>query len=124
VEVLLDTGATGALALSEATARAAGLMDGRPLRTGQSVTLGGVSEDGMVRASRVEFAGHAIDDLEVQIYRPEANSPAPAGLLGLGVLSRFHLGLDLPGARAFLIGSQQHQPTTPERRRPTRFAGD
>ena len=121
VEVLLDTGATGALALSEATARAAGLMDGRPLRTGQSVTLGGVSEDGMVRASQVEFAGHAINDIEVQIYRPEAHSPAPAGLLGLGMLSRFHLGLDLPGARAFLIGPQQPPPTPPERRRPTRF---
>jgi predicted aspartyl protease len=123
VEVLLDTGATGALALSEATARAAGLMDGRPRRTGQSVTLGGVSEDGMVRARRVEFAGHAIDDLEVQIYQPEPNSPAPAGLLGLGVLERFHLALDLPGGRVFLIGSQQ-PPTTPERRRPTRFDED
>lgn len=122
VEVLLDTGATGALALSEATAKAAGLMDGRPLRTGQSVTLGGVSEDGMVRARRVEFAGHAIDDLEVQVYRPAANSPAPAGLLGLGVLERFHLALDLPGARVFLIGPEQ-PPTTPERRRPTRFDG-
>lgn len=122
VEVLLDTGATGALALSEATAQAAGLMDGRPRRTGQSVTLGGVSEDGMVRARRVEFAGHAIDDLEVQVYRPEPNSPAPAGLLGLGVLERFHLALDLPGGRVFLIGPQQ-PPTTPQRRRPTRFDG-
>ena len=122
VEVLLDTGATGALALSEAAARAAGLLDGRPLRTGQSVTLGGVSDDGMVRASRVEFAGHAIGGLEVQIYRPVAHSPAPAGLLGLGVLSRFHLGLDLPGARVFLIGPQQ-PPATSERRRPARFAG-
>jgi predicted aspartyl protease len=121
VEVLLDTGATGGLALSQATARAAGLLDGRPLRTGQSVTLGGVSQDGMVRARQVDFAGHLIRDLEVQIYQPPANAPVPNGLLGLGVLERFHLALDLPGARAFLIGAAQ-PPRTPERRRPTRFA--
>lgn len=120
VEVLLDTGATGALALSEETARAAGLLDGRPVRTGQSVTLGGVSQDGMVRVRRLDFAGHVITDLEVQIYQPPANSPAPDGLLGLGVLERFHLALDLPGKRTFLIGPE-HPPRTPARRRPTRF---
>lgn len=120
VELLLDTGATGALALSEATARAVGLLDGRPLRTGQSVTLGGVSQDGMVLAHRIEFAGHVIDDLEVQIFQPPPSAPAPDGLLGLGVLERFHLALDLPGARAFLIGAEQ-PPRPREGRRPTRF---
>jgi predicted aspartyl protease len=106
VEVMLDTGATGALALSEAAARAAGLLDGRPLRTGQSVTLGGVSQDGMVTAREIVFAGHAIKNVEVQIYRPAANAPVPNGLLGLGVLQRFHVALDLAGARFFLIGPE------------------
>lgn len=120
IEVMLDTGATGALALSETTAGAAGLMDGRPLRRRQSVTLGGVSEDGMVRAARLEFAGHAIEDVEVQIYRPAANAPVPNGLLGLGVLERFHLALDLPGTRLFLIGPE-HPPRPHAPRRPTRL---
>lgn len=120
LEVLLDTGATGALALSEATAQAAGLLDGRPLRRGPAVTLGGVSEDGLVLARRVEFAGHVIRDLEVQVYRPAAHAPAPNGLLGLGVLARFHLALDLPGARLFLIGPEKPAPR-PQSRRPARF---
>lgn len=120
IEVMVDTGATGALALSEASARTAGLLDGRPLRVGQSVTLGGVSQDGMVRARRLEFAGHTVTDLDVQIYRPAANAPVPDGLLGLGVLERFHMALDLPGARMFLVGPE-HPPRPQTPQRPTRF---
>jgi predicted aspartyl protease len=120
VEAMLDTGATGALALAEETAQAAGLLDGRPLRTGQSVTLGGVSEDGMVLARQVVFAGHTLNDVEVQIYRPAPNAPVPKGLLGLGVLQRFHVALDVGGARVFLIGPEQPPPQHP-RRSTTRF---
>jgi predicted aspartyl protease len=115
VEVMVDTGATGALALSEATAREAGLLDGRPLRTGPSVTLGGVSDDGMVLAREIRFAGHRLSDVQVQIYRPAANSPAPKGLLGLGVLQRFHLVFDLPGGRLFLIGAEEPSLGGPQR---------
>ena len=120
VEVMLDTGATGALALSEETARAVGLLDGRPIQRRPSVTLGGVSQDGVVRARRIAFAGHAMTDLDVQIYRRPPDSPAPNGLLGLGVLERFHLTLDLAEGRLFLTGPQQ--PPRPHRtQRPTRF---
>ena len=122
VEVLLDTGATGALALSEAAARTAGLLDGRPLRSGPAVTLGGVSQDDLAPARQVEFAGHRIADLEVQIYRPAAQAPAPTGLLGLGVLARFHLAIDLPGSRLFLIGPEK-PPPRPAPRRSTRLDG-
>jgi hypothetical protein len=121
IEVMVDTGATGALALSEASARAAGLFDGRPMRVGQSVTLGGISQDGMVRARRLAFAGHAVEDLDVQIYRPAANAPVPGGLLGLGVLGRFHMALDLAGGTRALNGPDP--PPRPQRpQRPTRFA--
>src|SRR5205814_1585973 len=75
VQVMLDTGATGALALSEASARSVGLLDGRPLRSGASVTLGGVSEDGVALARRIAFAGRELADVEVQIYRPTAHGP-------------------------------------------------
>ena len=121
LEVMLDTGATGALALSEQAAKASGLFDGRPLRTGQSVTLGGVSEDGVVLARQVMFAGRRLPDVEVQIYRPAANAPVPNGLLGLGVLQRFHLALDVAGGRLFLIGPEA-PPVPPSHRRTTRFS--
>jgi predicted aspartyl protease len=121
IEVMLDTGATGGLALSETAARKAGLLDGRPLRSGDSVTLGGVSQDGIVVAREIAFAGRRLQNVEVQIYRPAAHAPVPDGLLGLGVLQRFHLGLDLAGGRAFLIGPEE-PPAQPARgRRTTRF---
>lgn len=119
-EVMLDTGATGALALSEKAARASGLFDGRPLGAGQSVTLGGVSEDGVVLAKQVSFAGRTLADVEVQIYRPAANAPVPNGLLGLGVLQRFHIALDVAGAKLFLIGPEA--PLVRRPRRMTRFS--
>lgn len=119
-EVMVDTGATGPLALSEAAARAAGLLDGRSVRSTQSVTLGGVSRDGMVRVRRLGFAGLQLENLEAQIYQPAANAPVPDGLLGLGVLERFHVVLDLSRGRLFLIGSGQ-PPRRREAGRPTRF---
>jgi predicted aspartyl protease len=104
VSVLLDTGATGPLALSEKTARAAGLLDGRPLSVGESVTVGGVSQDGVARAREIVFAGHRLTDVEVQIYHPARHAPVPAGLLGMGVLKRFHLAMDHAQGRLFMIG--------------------
>jgi predicted aspartyl protease len=105
VEVLLDTGATGALALSETAARAAGLLDGRQVRFGQSVTLGGVGQDRVVQARRLSFAGHVLHDVEVQVFTPAAHGPIPSGLVGLGVLKRFRTILDHAGGRLFLIES-------------------
>jgi predicted aspartyl protease len=110
LEVMLDTGATGALALSERAARDSGLFDGRPLRTGQSVTLGGVSEDGVTLAREVLFAGSRLADVEVEIYHPATSAPVPNGLLGLGVLQRFHLALDVAAAKLFLIGPEAGPP--------------
>ncbi len=104
LDVMVDTGATGALALSEKAATAAGLLAGRDVRTGRSVTLGGVSQDRMVRAAHVRFAGRRFDDVDVQIFAPAANAPIPAGLLGLGLLRRFRVALDHDRGRMFLIG--------------------
>jgi predicted aspartyl protease len=102
VEVMIDTGATGALALSVETAEAVGLLDGRRVRTGRSVTLGGVSQDRMVQAQAIDVAGHRLTDVLVQIYSPSVGRTIPAGLLGLGVLRRFRVALDHGGGRMFL----------------------
>jgi predicted aspartyl protease len=95
VEVMVDTGATSDIALSAKTAQSLGLLTGRPMTTGRSVSLGGMSEDRVVRASRVEFAGRTLKDVEVQVFTPTAPAPLPAGLLGVGILRRFRVGIDI-----------------------------
>jgi predicted aspartyl protease len=95
VEVMVDTGATSDLALSQNTAQALGLLADRRITTGRSVSLGGMSQDQVVRAQWVEFAGRPLKDVEVQIFTPTTPAPLPAGLLGVGILKRYRVALDL-----------------------------
>lgn len=103
-DVLVDTGATGALALSAEAARNTGLLaPGRPVTRAHSVSLGGVSLDQMVRARTVEAAGMTLRGVDVQVYAPSARGPIPQGLLGTGLLGRFRVILDLGNGRLFLV---------------------
>ncbi|MFC3067918.1 retroviral-like aspartic protease family protein [Phenylobacterium soli] len=95
IEVMVDTGATAAVALAEKTAQALGLLNGRPVTTGRSVSLGGLSEDRVVRAAEVVFAGRRLTDVEVQIFTPAVQGPLPAGLLGVGILRQYRAAMDL-----------------------------
>lgn len=110
VEVMVDTGATAEVALAEKTARALGLLDGRPARTGRSVSLGGISEDRVVQARTVEFAGRELRDVEVQIFTPAVRGPLPDGLLGVGVLKHYRVGLDLDAGVLWLTGPRTARP--------------
>lgn len=104
IDVLVDTGATGTLALSTEAARNAGLLaPGRTVSRAHSVSLGGISLDQMVRARTVEAAGLTLRSVDVQVYAPSARGPIPPGLLGAGLLRRYRIALDLPGGRLFLI---------------------
>jgi hypothetical protein len=102
IEVMVDTGATGSLALSEETARAAGLLSGRPVTAARSITLGGVSQDRLVEAELVRFAGEVFRNVDVQIYDPSLKGAIPDGLLGVGLLGRYRVGLDLASGRMLL----------------------
>lgn len=108
-EVVLDTGASGALALSPQTAAAAGLLDGRPVRSAPTITFGGVSEDRMVRARTVAFADHEHRDVRVHVYNPAPGATIPAGLLGAEILQRYRVILDLTRGRLFLISSRSRR---------------
>lgn len=110
VEVMVDTGATSEIALSEQTARHLGLLVGRPVETGASVSLGGFSQDRVVRAGSVEFAGRRLDDVEVQVFKPSVQGPMPAGLLGVGILRRYRVGLDLGAGVLWLSGPAAEGP--------------
>jgi len=104
VDVLVDTGATGTLALSTEAARNAGLLaPGRRVARAHSVSLGGVSLDQMVRARSVEAGGVTLRSTDVQIYSPSARGPIPQGLLGTGFLRRFRTILDLGEGRLLLV---------------------
>lgn len=102
VEVMVDTGATAGIALSDTSGAAVGLLAGRPMTTGRSVSLGGLSEDRVVTARLVEFAGRPLHAVEVEIFKSSVHGPLPDGLIGGGVLRRFRLGLDL-GAGALWL---------------------
>lgn len=104
VDLMVDTGATSAIALSEKTAQTLGLLSGRPVTTGRSVSLGGLSEDRVLRAETVEFAGHVLQDVEVQVFTPAARGPLPAGLLGIGILKRYRAAMDLDAGVLWLAG--------------------
>lgn len=104
IEVLVDTGASGHLALSEQVARETGLLS-RPMTTAHSVSLGGLSLDRRVVADRVTIGPLSLRDVGVQIYTPAANAPIPGGLMGAGIFRQFRMALDLGGDRLFLTRS-------------------
>lgn len=114
VDLMVDTGATSEIALSEKTARTLGLLSGRKVTTGRSVSLGGVSEDRVLRAETVEFAGRTLQNVEVQVFTPSAHGAMPAGLLGVGILEHYRTAMDLDAGVLWLAGpavaSPRHEP--------------
>jgi hypothetical protein len=49
----------------------------------------------VLRVDRLAFAGQVLRDVEVQVFTPALQAPLPDGLLGVGILSRYRVGLDL-----------------------------
>ena len=104
LDVLVDTGAAGVLALSEDAARRAGLLaPGRVVSRAHSVSLGGLSLDRRVTARTLTIGDLTLRDVGIQIYRPAANAPAPSGLLGTGLFARYRMALDLGRDRLHLV---------------------
>lgn len=100
---LVDTGASGALALSAEAAAAAGLLDpSRKLTSVRSIGIGGASIDRMVTAREVRFAGFTLRNVKVSIFAPHPGSPIPDGLIGAGLLEGFRVGFNLRDAALHL----------------------
>lgn len=110
IDVMVDTGATSEIALSEPVAQKLGLLNGRPMSFGRSVSLGGVGQDRVVHAQEVDFAGRKLSDVEVQVFKPAAPAPLPAGLLGVGILKHYRVGLDLSAGVMWLTGPAAARP--------------
>ena len=111
-DVVLDTGASGALALSADSAQALGLLDGRETASAPSITFGGVSQNQVVRVRTLGFAGVEHPDVRVHIYAPAKSAYVPPGLLGVEILEGYRTILDLGGGRLHLIAA----PPRPRRR--------
>jgi predicted aspartyl protease len=104
LEVVLDTGASAALALSSETARAAGLLSGRPVGSAPSVTFGGLVQDRMIRVKAFTFAGRTRLDVPLQVYEPSGGR-APGGLLGVEALKDLRMILDAGRGRLHLVAT-------------------
>ena len=103
VDLLIDTGATGDLALSDAAARRAGLTaPGRLVRQGHSISLSGLNPARTAIAATVRLGELSLRNIDVQIYAPAASAPGPVGLVGAGLLRPFRVALDLNGGRLWL----------------------
>lgn len=104
LQVLVDTGASAVLALSETAAQDAGLLaPGRPVTQAHSVSLGGLALNRRVTARRVVVGDVELPDVEVQIFTPGPGAPAPSGLLGTGLFGRYRMALDLAAGRLWLV---------------------
>ncbi|PZQ57327.1 MAG: hypothetical protein DI570_19915 [Phenylobacterium zucineum] len=103
VDLLLDTGASGWLALSETAAEQLGLLAaGRPVTRAQAVSLGGVRLDRVTQAAHVRVGDLSLQRVPVQIYAPALRFGVPTGLLGAGALQGLRVAVDLGGRRLVL----------------------
>ena len=103
VEVLIDTGSAGILALTETAARRAGLMTpDRWAGSVPSIGLGGLRMNRQVRARSIGLGPLILRDLNVQVYAP-AVPVRSDGLLGTGFLRSYRTVLDLSGERLVLV---------------------
>ncbi len=106
LDAVLDTGASAVLVLSADQAKKSGLLQGRPILTGRSVSLSGVTPGRSVVVESVRFAGETYRDVPVQIFDGGPGPGLPAGLLGVGGLARFRLVLDQGAGRVHVTQSE------------------
>lgn len=101
VEAVVDTGSSSHLALSEGTARRAGLLDGRPQTEGQSLVLGGVMTSRIVRAGRVAIGGVEHGAVDTPIYPGLPVPGFPAALVGMAGFRDRRVVMDLGAGTMF-----------------------
>lgn len=101
--LLLDTGASGWIALSEGAAERLGLLAaGRRITQAPAVSLGGVRLDRVTQASHVRLGELSLQHVPVQIYAPALRVGAPTGLVGASALQGLRVAVDLGGGRIVL----------------------
>lgn len=119
INVLVDTGSSGLLALSEQAATRAGLLaPGRRITATHSISLGGLALNRLAAARTVRLSGLTLRNVGVQIYRPAVQTAGPSGLLGTGLFRRYRMALDLAENRLFLVPPSPRLMVAPPPRSP------
>jgi predicted aspartyl protease len=107
VQALVDTGSQSALIVSPAPARRLKLTAGRLVSTAPIGSFGGPAVGRITTARTLELGGQSFPDVPVQIA---ARDLGAEGNLGLNLLSRFHLWLDLSGGRMWMKARSEQPP--------------
>lgn len=95
IEGVVDTGASALLGLSREAAQTAGLLDGRPRRTGSSLVLGGSLRSQIVEARTVTFADQLYRRVPVGVFDQPPLPNFPGALLGMEAFSGRRVALDI-----------------------------
>ena len=102
VEAVIDTGASALLGLSRDAAEGAGLLDGRPQRSGVSLVLGAALRSATIQARTVTFADHLYRRVAVGVFDQPPLPVLPDGLVGMEAFAGRRLAMDL-GAGALFV---------------------
>lgn len=95
VRAIIDTGASSLLGLSRDAATTAGLLDGRPERSGVSLVLGGSMQSTIVEARTVTFADYLYERVDVGVFDQPPLPNFPGGLVGMEAFRDRRAALDL-----------------------------
>jgi len=121
LEVLVDTGSSGLLALTEAAAGRSGLLAvGRSEGSAHSVGLGGLSRNRVITARSVTIGTLVLPSVDVQIFKPAVGLGGHNGLLGSGLFRQYRTVLDLGADRLFLVPPPPRLVALPRRGRRSR----
>jgi len=102
VTAVVDTGASALLGLSREAANGAGLLDGRPQKSGVSLVLGGALRSATVEARTVTFADHLYRRVPVGVFDQPPLPNFPGGLVGMEAFRGRRMAMDL-GAGALFV---------------------
>lgn len=95
VQAVVDTGASSMLALDQATAAAAGLLDGRPQTQGSSLVLGGAMRAVVLEARTVTFADQLYRGVQVGVFDQPPLPNFPGALIGMEAFAGRRAAIDL-----------------------------
>ncbi|MFW2342152.1 aspartyl protease family protein [Brevundimonas sp.] len=101
LDAVVDTGASSILSLSQPAAEAAGILDGRPAGTGESLVLGGQITADILTVARLRAVGRTFREVDVPVYGAVGMPGIPEALLGMAAFRDQGLLLDIGGGALY-----------------------